>query len=42
MSKTLQLTAADFDPLGPQTRWLRRSLFFIYTALLIYLSLIHI
>ncbi|MDD2223622.1 MAG: hypothetical protein PHF42_09310 [Pseudomonas sp.] len=36
MSKTLQLTAADFDPLGPQTRWLRRSLFFIYTALLIY------
>ena len=36
MSKTMQLTAQDFDPLGPKTRIFRRCLFVLYTGLLIY------
>ena len=36
MSKTMQLAAQGFDPLGKQTRWIRRTLFVIYTALLLY------
>lgn len=36
MSNTMQATSQDFDPLGTKTRWIRRCLFVIYTALLIY------
>ena len=32
----MQATRQDFDPLGTKTRWIRRCLFVIYTALLIY------
>lgn len=32
----MQATSQDFDPLGTKTRWIRRCLFVIYTALLIY------
>lgn len=36
MNNTIQATGQGFDPLGTKTRWIRRSLFVIYTALLIY------
>lgn len=36
MSPTMQSTPYNFDPLGTKTRWIRRGLFVIYTALLIY------
>lgn len=36
MNNTMQATSKDFDPLGTKTRWIRRCLFVIYTALLIY------
>ena len=36
MNNTMQATSQDFDPLGTKTRWIRRCLFVIYTALLIY------
>lgn len=36
MGNFIKLNALKFDPLGPKTRLFRRSVFVIYTALLLY------
>ncbi len=36
MGNFIKLSALKFDPLGPKTRLFRRSVFVIYTALLLY------